>query len=201
MLALLASATLFQWLISPPFTAAQGEQPSPSVLSIPIQPPPERPFQLPFNVPPGPTTWLLGQPYGNTINAYYQRNTIYRASGGIHFGTDFAAPCGTELVAIGDGTVFAVDGPFGAPPHNLMIDHPQAGYASMYGHLLEMPRLVPDQQVKQGEVIALVGEATGNCNSYPHLHLEIRDLGHLHKYNPALFINANWDNLSLMGSS
>jgi hypothetical protein len=83
-----------------------------------------------------------------------------------------------------------------------MIDHPQVGYASMYGHLLEMPRLTPQQQVKQRQVIALVGEGRVNCKGgYPHLHLEIRDLSHIHKYNPALFINANWDNLALMGSS
>lgn len=192
----------FQLLSTPPLTYAQDGQPAPSNPLIPIQPTPEPPFQLPFAVPPGPTTWLLGQPYGNTINAYYQRNTTYRLSGGIHFGTDFAAPCGTEIVAIGDGIVFAVDGSFGSPPHNLMIDHPQLGYASMYGHLLQTPGLISGQQVKQGQVVALVGDAESNCSGgYPHLHLEIRDLSHIRKYNPALFIQANWNNLSLMGSS
>ena len=33
----------------------------------------ERPFQLPFLDPPGPNTWLFGQPYGNTVGAYRQR--------------------------------------------------------------------------------------------------------------------------------
>src|SRR3712207_1523334 len=98
---------------------------------------PQRPFPLPFLEPPGPTTWLWGQPYGNTTGAYRQRFTTYGASGGIHFGIDLGAPCATEIVAIADGVVFAIDGPFGSPPHNLMIDHPQYGYASMYGHLLE----------------------------------------------------------------
>ena len=82
----------------------------------------ERPFQLPFAEPSGPDTWLMAQPYGNTTGAYRQRFTTYGASGGIHFGLDLAAPCGTEVVAIADGVVFAVDGPFGSPPHNLMID-------------------------------------------------------------------------------
>ena len=192
---------ILQLLSTTPLIQAQDGQPVPSNPFLPIQPTPEPLFQLPFAVPPGPTTWLLGQPYGNTINAYYQRNTLYRASGGIHFGSDFSAPCGTEIVAIGDGLVFAVDGSFGSPPHNLMIDHPQAGYASMYGHLLETPSLIPGQQVMQGQVIALVGDGGSDCSAYPHLHLEIRDLGHLRKYNPALFINANWNNLTLMGSS
>jgi murein DD-endopeptidase MepM/ murein hydrolase activator NlpD len=201
LLVVVTAIITFQLLSTLPLTYAQDGQSVPSNPLIPIQATPEPPFQLPFAVPPGPTTWLLGQPYGNTINAYYQRNTIYKASGGIHFGTDFAAPCGTEIVAIGDGIVFAVDGPFGSPPHNLIIDHPQVGYASMYGHLLETPYLLPDQQVTQGQVIALVGDAGGDCSAYPHLHLEIRDLSHIRKYNPALFINANWNNLTLMGSS
>jgi hypothetical protein len=162
----------------------------------------QRPFRLPFAEPPGPDTWLLGQPYGNTTGAYFQRHTLYGASGGIHFGVDLDAPCGTEIVAIADGFVFAVDGPYGAAPHNLMIDHPQAGYASMYGHLLEAPDLKPGQQVKAGEVIALVGDSEGICHRRPHLHLEIRDLNyHARKYNPLALIEADWDNLALVGDS
>ncbi len=161
----------------------------------------ERPFQLPFAEPPGPDTWLMAQPYGNTTGAFRQRFSTYGASGGIHFGVDLSAPCGTEIVAIADGVVFAVDGPFGSPPHNLMIDHPQLGYASMYGHLLEAPDLAPGQEVKQGQVIAHTGDAGETCYSRPHLHLEIRDLAHVRKYNPALLVKANWDSLALTGSS
>ncbi|MEM7034653.1 MAG: M23 family metallopeptidase [Chloroflexota bacterium] len=157
-----------------------------------------RPFILPFAVPPGPDTWVFGQTYGNTVAAYFQRFTTYGRSGGIHFGLDLAARCGTEIVAIADGVVFAIDGPFGSPPHNLMIDHPQLGYASMYGHLLEAPDLIPGQQVQQGEVIALSGDSFATCDRRPHLHLEIRDLNHSIKYNPLTLINANWDNLALL---
>jgi hypothetical protein len=161
----------------------------------------QRPFQLPFAVTSGPDTWLMAQPYGNTTGAYYRRYTQYGASGGIHFGVDLSAPCGTELVSIADGVVFAVDGPFGAAPHNLMIDHPQWGYASMYGHLLEAPDLMPGQAVKQGEAVALVGDSSGRCYRRPHVHLEIRDLNHIRKYNPATLIEADWDGLALIGSS
>lgn len=160
----------------------------------------ERPFRLPFVEPPSPTTWLWGQPYGNTTGAYRQRFTTYGASGGIHFGIDLGAPCATEIVAIADGVVFAIDGPFGSPPHNLMIDHPQYGYASMYGHLLERPNLTPGQAVKAGEVVAKVGDSGGICYRRPHLHLEIRGLDHIHKYNPMTLIEADWDNLAMTGS-
>ena len=110
----------------PPQVAAQSES--------------EKPFILPFKDPPGPDSWLMAQPYGNTIGAFFQRDTTYQAGQGIHFGVDFSAPCGTEVVAIADGVVFAVDNlNFGSHPHNLMIDHPDLGYASFYGHLLEPP--------------------------------------------------------------
>jgi murein DD-endopeptidase MepM/ murein hydrolase activator NlpD len=160
----------------------------------------ERPFQLPFTQPSGLDSWLMAQPYGNTTGSFRQRFTTYGASGGIHFGVDLSAPCGTEIVAIADGIVFAVDGPFGSPPHNLMIDHPQHGYASMYGHLLQPPNLQPGDVVKQGQVIALSGDTGETCYSRPHLHLEIRDLAHVRKYNPALLIEANWDSLVLTGN-
>ncbi|MCB0154264.1 MAG: peptidoglycan DD-metalloendopeptidase family protein [Anaerolineae bacterium] len=161
---------------------------------------PNRPFRLPFAIPPGPNTWLVAQPYGNTVGAYFQRRSTYGASGGIHFGIDLSAPCGTEVVAIADGIVFAVDGPFGSPPHNLMIDHPQLGYASMYGHLLEPPALQPEEVVTAGQVIALSGSSGSDCSRGQHLHLEIRDLNHIRKYNPTTLIEANWDNLFLYGS-
>src|SRR3990172_7916925 len=39
----------------------------------------EKPFGLPFPDPPPPSTWLLGQGYGNTTGAYRQRKTTYAA--------------------------------------------------------------------------------------------------------------------------
>lgn len=160
----------------------------------------QRPFALPFAEPPGPDTWLLAQPYGNTVGAYRRRNTTYSASGGIHFGVDFSAPCGTELMAMADGIVFAVDNlRFGSAPHNLMIDHPDLGYASFYGHLLEPPHLEVGQPVEVGEVVALSGDPAETCHGRPHLHMEIRDLRHVRKYNPSVLIEADWDNLALIG--
>lgn len=160
----------------------------------------KRPFGLPFAEPPGPDTWLMVQPYGNTIGAFRQRNTTYRAGQGLHFGIDFAARCGTPVVAIGDGIVSEVDALFhGAAPHNLMIDHPN-GYASFYGHLLERPPLSPGQPVRRGQVIGKVGDPDGTCRSRPHLHLEIRDApAHRRAYNPVLLIEADWDSLALVG--
>ena len=161
----------------------------------------DKPFGLPFTDPPGPSTWLLVQPYGNTTGAYRQRNTTYAAGQGVHFGIDFSAACGTPVAAVGDGVVSKVDAlSHGAAPHNLMIDHSN-GYASFYGHLLERPRLSVGQEVKRGEAVALTGDPDLTCTSRPHLHLEIRDnVEYRHLYNPVSFIEADWDSLALTGS-
>ena len=160
----------------------------------------ERPFRLPFASPPGPDTWLMIQPYGNTVFAYRLRRSLYGSGQGIHFGVDLAAACGTEVVAIGEGRVTAVDSPvFGAGPHTLMIDHPN-GYASFYGHLLQRPDLEIGQEVEAGEVVGLSGDPDGTCTSRPHLHLEIRSTpGYNRAYNPILLIAADWEALARFG--
>ena len=159
------------------------------------------PFILPFADPPGPSTWLMGQAYGNTVGAYRQRRVFYEAGQGVHFGIDLAAPCGTPIVSIGDGVVSKVDAlEHGSAPHNLMIDHAN-GYASFYGHLLERPALQVGQTVKAGEVVAKTGDPDETCTSRPHLHLEIRNAGAYNRaYNPVTLIAADWDTLALFGS-
>jgi murein DD-endopeptidase MepM/ murein hydrolase activator NlpD len=161
----------------------------------------ERPFILPFGGDPGPDTWLFIQPYGNTAFAYQYRNSVYFGGQGLHFGIDLAAPCGTPILAIGDGVVRSIDSWHGAGPHNLMIDHPN-GYASFYGHLLVRAKLQVGQKVKAGEIVALSGDPDRTCNSRPHLHLEIRDVEtQAIAYNPIELIDADWDRIALYGST
>ncbi len=160
-----------------------------------------RPFGLPFADPPGPSTWLLIQAYGNTTTAFRWRLSQYGAGQGLHFGLDFSARCATTVVAIGDGVVAEVDAAqHGAGPHNLMIDHPN-GYASFYGHLLQRPQFQPGDRVTQGQAVALTGDPDETCTSRPHLHLEIRDApGHRLAYNPVNLIQADWEALLLTGA-
>jgi murein DD-endopeptidase MepM/ murein hydrolase activator NlpD len=174
---------------------------TPFVARASAQSQPEKPFVPPFENPPGIDTWLLAQTYGNTVGAYRQRDTTYGASQGIHFGVDFSCTCGTELVAMADGVVYAVDAmSYGSAPHNLLIDHPDLGYTVLYGHLLERPSLQPGQPVRRGDVVALSGDPAETCYGRPHLHLEVRDMSNrARKYNPVLLIDVDWDNLSLVG--
>jgi murein DD-endopeptidase MepM/ murein hydrolase activator NlpD len=158
-----------------------------------------KPFVLPMATPPGPGTWLMGQPYGNTTGAYLRGDEWYRAGQRLHFGIDFSMPCGTPLVAIGDGEVIAVsDLSFGSAPHNLLIRH-DAGYVSLYGHLLERPQLAPGMRVTQGQQVGLSGDPDITCVSRPHLHLEIRSLDFRTAYNPVALIEADWHALALIG--
>lgn len=161
----------------------------------------ERPFILPFGGEPGPSSWLLIQPYGNTDFAYQYRNSVYYGGQGLHFGIDLAAPCGTPILAIGDGVVESIDSWHGAGPHNLMIFHTN-GYASFYGHLLVRAKLRIGQKVEAGEIVGLSGDPDRTCNSRPHLHLEIRDVEtQAIAYNPLELIDADWDRIALYGSS
>jgi murein DD-endopeptidase MepM/ murein hydrolase activator NlpD len=157
-----------------------------------------KPFGLPFDTPPGPHTWLVGQMYGNTTGAYRTRRIWYGAGQGLHFGIDFSARCGTPVVAIGDGVVTKVDATeHGAGPHNLVIDHPN-GYASLYGHLVERPSVDVGQTVARGQRVGFTGDPDLTCTSRPHLHLEVR-AGYNYRtaYNPVPLIEADWDSLML----
>jgi murein DD-endopeptidase MepM/ murein hydrolase activator NlpD len=162
----------------------------------------ERPFGLPLEGPPSPSTWLLVQPYGNTTLAYRTRRSFYGAGQGLHFGIDLSARCGTPVVAVGDGVVVEVDNLYhGAGPHNLMIDHSN-GYASFYGHLLERPALRRGETVTRGQVVARTGDPDGTCTSRPHLHLEIRDApSHATALNPAALVDADWESIAAIGAS
>ncbi len=158
----------------------------------------ERPFSFPFAGPPGPSTWLMGQPYGNTTFAYRSRFGDYRMGQGLHFAIDISAKCGTPILAIYDGTVAVVDDvyKYGSGPHNVVINHPN-GYASLYGHLVERSTLAVGTPVKRGQVIGYSGDPDETCYSRPHLHLEIRDPSHRHAYNPLLLVDMDWDTLVL----
>mgnify|MGYP001136100205 CR=1 FL=1 len=145
-------------------------------------------FSAPLAGPPGPGSWFVAQWYGNTV---WSRDNPYPAGQGLHFGIDFNTPCGTTVLAIGDGTVFAVDGPYGSAPHNVVIEHGD-GIFSLYGHLLARSTLAPGQPVRTGDPIAVSGDPAGRCDLDPHLHLEIRRNMMRETTNPVPFLRIDW---------
>jgi murein DD-endopeptidase MepM/ murein hydrolase activator NlpD len=160
-----------------------------------------KPLDLPVALPAGPSTWLLGQVYGNTTGAFANGTRWYSAGQGLHFGIDLSMACGTPLVAVADGEVKGVDDlGFGSGPHNLILLHEAYGITTLYGHLLDRPPLVNGQRVSRGEIVGYSGDPDSTCDSRPHLHFEVRSLDYRTTYNPVDYISAAWHSLSSVGS-
>ena len=98
-----------------------------------------------------------------------------------HYGTDFAAQSGTDVLAFADGTVetAAENDSFGK---YLVISH-AGGYKTLYAHCSALCVAAGDA-VKLGQKIALVGQ-TGSATG-PHLHFEL-SCGGVY-YNPEFYI-------------
>lgn len=95
----------------------------------------------------------------------------YRA----HHGVDYAAPAGTEVKSIGDGTVVAKAFQAGGGGNYVKIKH-NAVYTTTYMHLRGFAKgLAVGKRVKQGEVIGYVG-STG-LSTGPHLDFRVHKNG------------------------
>ena len=91
-----------------------------------------------------------------------------------HLATDYAAPAGSSVVAVADGTVVFAgwDGGYG---NFVRIKHP-SGLSSGYAHLSRIAAGIhAGHAVKQGELVGLVGQ-TGLATG-PHLHFEMAKNG------------------------
>lgn len=94
----------------------------------------------------------------------------YRA----HHGVDYAAPLGTPVRTIGDGTVIA-KGYQGGGGNFLKIQH-NSVYTTTYMHLSRFAKgIAVGSRVKQGEVVAYVG-STG-LSTGPHLDFRVHKNG------------------------
>jgi murein DD-endopeptidase MepM/ murein hydrolase activator NlpD len=86
-----------------------------------------------------------------------------------HLGVDYAAPFGTEVRAVGDGSV-DIAGWNGGAGRMVRIRH-NSTYATQYKHLSRIPASVRvNGRVKQGQVIGYVGSS--GLSTGPHLHFE-----------------------------
>lgn len=96
---------------------------------------------------------------------------IYRP----HHGVDYAAPIGTPVVAIADGTVSKKSYERGGAGYYMKVTHAN-GYVSTYMHLSKYAKGINvGTRVKQGEVICYVGNTGGSTG--PHLDFRIHKNG------------------------
>jgi murein DD-endopeptidase MepM/ murein hydrolase activator NlpD len=87
-----------------------------------------------------------------------------------HTGIDLATPFGRPVYAAADGVVVAASRSTEGYGDHVIIAHDGHTF-TLYGHL-ESFAVHPGDQVKQGQVIGLVG-STGNSTG-PHTHFEVR---------------------------
>ncbi|TDU05749.1 murein DD-endopeptidase MepM/ murein hydrolase activator NlpD [Streptomyces sp. 846.5] len=111
--------------------------------------------------------WSAPVPGAPMSEAYGVVNSEYAA--GYHTGTDFAVDAGTDVLAVGDGTVVSADRRtcYG---NTVVVELPDGRYA-LYAHLSAF-EVTAGQQVRAGQRVARSGD-TGNSTG-PHLHFEIR---------------------------
>lgn len=117
-------------------------------------------------------TGLMKTPvaYGRMSSGYGMRRHPVLGYTKMHKGIDFAAPIGTPIYAAADGTVERA-GRFSSYGNYVRIKH-SSKLSTAYAHVSRFATGVrPGARVKQGQVIAYVGN-TGRSTG-PHLHYEI----------------------------
>lgn len=117
----------------------------------------------------------ISSPYGTRIDP------ITKIEGAKHYGTDFAVPIGTPVVAAVGGKVEAAGWEnekdqkqgFGYRVRQL-IESEGNKYYVFYAHLSEIS-VKPNEEITAGTRVGLSGH-TGK-SSGPHLHFEVRPVG------------------------
>lgn len=112
------------------------------------------------------------------ISSKFSRARRHPILGGVrpHFGVDYAAPTGTPIWAVANGTVLSC-GWNGGYGKQVALRHPNA-YMTYYGHLSNYgPGIRKGAQVKQKQIIGYVG-STG-LSTGPHLDYRLVKDGRL----------------------
>lgn len=124
-----------------------------------------------------------------TITSFFgYRSDPFTGKSSNHYGTDIAAPKGTEIYSAHGGVVLTstYNGSYG----NYVVVSRGDGTNTLYAHMSKRA-VSAGQTVSQGQVIGYVG-STGRSTA-PHLHFEVRVngvRGDILKYYP----NLNWIN-------
>lgn len=103
---------------------------------------------------------------GTLTSAYGRRDHPINGAEEFHYGVDIAAPTGTELMAVYDGTVAEV-GENDALGHYIRMEH-GGGVEVIYGHCQRV-EVQQGDAVKAGDVVALVGSTGISTGSHVHV--------------------------------
>ena len=149
--------------------AASAEEPAPPAAPPAELPPPPVSGTATgtFIMPVGGYTFT--QPYGCSPYAFEPWNGNLGCN--FHNGIDLAAPSYTPIVASDGGTVKYAGWCDCGLGYYVEIDHGN-GFATVYGHMADMPYVATGQLVDQGEVVGPMG-STG-LSTGPHIHFMLK---------------------------
>lgn len=110
----------------------------------------------------GITVNQTGASLGKKIHPFFKTMEM-------HNGIDLLASLGTEVIAVANGVVTDISRSDRGRGNQIVIEH-WGGYKTVYSHLGDV-MVRKSQQVKQGNVIARVGNS--GLSFAPHLHFEV----------------------------
>jgi len=113
-----------------------------------------------------PSLWPV---VGVLRSSFGGRSDPFSGEGAFHTGIDLQTPAGTPVHVTGDGVVISA-GWSGRYGKLVVVDHGNR-LDTYYAHLSQL-MVIPGQEVRRGEVIALSG-SSGHATG-PHLHYEVR---------------------------
>jgi murein DD-endopeptidase MepM/ murein hydrolase activator NlpD len=153
----------------------------------------------PSVLPVPPDQFVLTSPFGNRVSPFTR-------TADFHKGLDLSAPIGTPIYATADGVVtFAGRYPISHSVNwwrfgNVVTLKHADRFITIYAHC-DTVRVKAGQQVKQGDVIATVGNTGWSTNA--HLHYEVRsDMEQPGTYapiDPRIYIlNYQWPNEAVL---
>ena len=121
------------------------------------------PYKLPF--PGGESSWVI---QGNDSSLNH--------NGTQKFAWDFRRSCGTPVLAARDGTVTSVDDSHdgngsGKPNNRIVVDHGDGTSAEYLHFEFKSAKVKALQKVKQGDVLALVGNVGNSLTG--HIHFQV----------------------------
>jgi murein DD-endopeptidase MepM/ murein hydrolase activator NlpD len=119
------------------------------------------------------TTWIRPVDGGSISDSFNGHKN--RAKPSVNPGTDYAVKTGTPIKALADGTITGIVPSFTGSGGRMIFQSFPSGHNADYLHLSRID-VVAGQEVKQGQVIGLVGgSGLGKENGYgAHLHLSFR---------------------------
>ncbi|HVE73002.1 MAG TPA: M23 family metallopeptidase [Thermoanaerobaculia bacterium] len=153
----------------------------------------------PSILPVPPDQFVLTSPFGNRVSPFTRATDF-------HKGLDLSAPTGTQIYAAADGVVtYAGRYPLAQSVNwwrfgNVVTIKHAERFITIYAHC-DTVRVRQGQTVRQGQVIATVGNTGWSTNA--HLHYEVRsDLEEPGTYvpiDPRIYIlNYQWSNDALL---